>query len=341
MYRSSPETFQSHFRLSWDAYIALENEIGPIINRDNNNERLPIPIRNKILPVLWLLSTPESYRFLEINICYRSIGDRFNMAKSSLFYHFHSVIQALHEVAPRIITWPNQERRQIMRQRFEEAGGLPNIVGAIDGTFIKIKAPHEDKEVYVTRKCCYAYTLQGICDLDLKFIDVFTGYPGSVSDIRIFENSHIYNDIIRNQDQYFDQGEYIIGDKAYPVFEWCITPFIDRGNLTEHQRNFNRAVSRVRATIERSWALLFGRFRRLRFLDMNQNDLIPGTIIACCVLHNICLDNDPEQLEEYVADGLPAVQLPRLTLFERWLKFIQLHNFTSLTTTTCRIHSTR
>lgn len=298
MYRSSPETFQSHFRLSWDAYIALENEIGPIINRDNNNERLPIPIRNKILPVLWLLSTPESYR---------SIGDRFNMAKSSLFYHFHSVIQALHEVAPRIITWPNQERRQIMRQRFEEAGGLPNIVGAIDGTFIKIKAPHEDKEVYVTRKCCYAYTLQGICDLDLKFIDVFTGYPGSVSDIRIFENSHIYNDIIRNQDQYFDQGEYIIGDKAYPVFEWCITPFIDRGNLTEHQRNFNRAVSRVRATIERSWALLFGRFRRLRFLDMNQNDLIPGTIIACCVLHNICLDNDPEQLEEYVADEVVEI----------------------------------
>ncbi|KAF7993726.1 hypothetical protein HCN44_010321 [Aphidius gifuensis] len=97
----------------------------------------------------------------------------------------YKIIQALNEIAPRFIRWPNQERCQIMRQRFKEAGGLPNVVGAIDGTFIKIKAPHEDKKVYVTRKCCYA---QGICDLDLKFIDVFTGYPGSVSDRKIFKN---------------------------------------------------------------------------------------------------------------------------------------------------------
>ncbi|KAF7996136.1 hypothetical protein HCN44_010802 [Aphidius gifuensis] len=297
VFRSSPEIFQSHFRLTWEAYETIENEIGPTLNRNVNEfgfGRPCMPIRKQILSVLWLLATPESYR---------SIGDRFDMGKSSLFHSFQLVVQALNEIAPRVITWPSPERRQVIRQHLEEAGGLPNVVGAIDGTFIRIKAPRDDKEVYVTRKCCYAYTLQGICDHELKFIDVFSGYPGSVSDIRIFENSHIYHDIIGNQGQYFSQGEFIIGDKAYPVFDWCVAPFIDRGNLTQAQRNFNTALSRQRASIERCWSLLFGRFRRLKYLDMNRNDLIPGTIVACCVLHNICLDHGPGEMEEYEVEG--------------------------------------
>lgn len=62
VYHSSPETFESHFRVLWDAYIAFGNSIGLIIHCGKNNEHLPIPIRNEIVPVLWLLGTPKSYR---------------------------------------------------------------------------------------------------------------------------------------------------------------------------------------------------------------------------------------------------------------------------------------
>ena len=75
---------------------------------------------------------------------------------------------------------------------------IPNVIGAVDGTFVPIKAPERDAEVYITRKCHYAITLQGICDSFLKFTDVYVGYPGSVSDTRIFRNSDVYRLIQTN-----------------------------------------------------------------------------------------------------------------------------------------------
>lgn len=102
--------------------------------------------------------------------------------------------------------------------------------------------------------------------------------------------------------------EFIVGDKAYPVLTWCIPPFIDRGNLTASQRFFNLKLSQTRQTIERAFALLFGRFRRLKYLDMNRTDCIPKTVLACCVLHNVCLNFEDLLLEEYIRGGLPAVR---------------------------------
>ena len=56
---------------------------------------------------------------------------------------------------------------------------------------------------------------------------------------------------------------------------------------TPHTPPVEPPLSRV--VIERSFALLLGRFRRLRHLDMNRIDLIPAVILAACTLHNICL----------------------------------------------------
>jgi len=32
-------------------------------------------------------------------------------------------------------------------------------------------------------------------------------------------------------------------------------------------------------------------------------DLIPATILACCVLHNICLNNIDEEIDDYIVEG--------------------------------------
>ncbi|XP_011141657.2 uncharacterized protein LOC105184518 isoform X1 [Harpegnathos saltator] len=60
--------------------------------------------------------------------------------------------------------------------------------------------------------------------------------------------------------------------------------------MTEVQINFNNVHAQTRQVIERAFALLKGRFRRLKFLDMNRDDMIPYVIIVSCVLHNICFD---------------------------------------------------
>jgi hypothetical protein len=90
------------------------------------------------------------------------------------------------------------------------------------------------------------------------------------------------------------------------VLSWCIPPYIDRGRLQNVQRFFNTSHAKTRQVMEKAFALLFGRFRRLRDLDMNRIDLIPGTIIAWCVLHNICLMSADEFIE-YIVEGQPQV----------------------------------
>ncbi|TGZ57063.1 Nuclease harbi1 [Temnothorax longispinosus] len=59
----------------------------------------------------------------------------------------------------------------------------------------------------------------------------------------------------------------------------------------------------MRQVIERAFALLKGRWRRLKYLDMNRDDVIPFTIIACCVLHNICLDGVHDIIEDFIVEG--------------------------------------
>lgn len=159
------------------------------------------------------------------------------------------------------------------------------MISCIDGTYVKIKAPQENAECYINRKCFYGIILQAAADHELKFTNCFTGYPSSTTDTRIFRNKLFLNDPL----EYFSNGEFILGDKAYPVLEWCIPPFIERRLLQNFELFFNTQHAKTRQCIERTFALYFGRFRRLKDLDMNRVDWISATIIACCVLHNICL----------------------------------------------------
>ena len=47
---------------------------------------------------------------------------------------------------------------------FEASGGIPGIVGAIDGILIQIRAPLHDSESYVCKKKFYALQLQVVSE---------------------------------------------------------------------------------------------------------------------------------------------------------------------------------
>lgn len=187
-----------------------------------------------------------------------------------------------------------------------------------------------DSQYYKTYKKTYAIILQAVCDARMKFIDCFAGFAGSVGDLRVFRNSDLWREIQIDKQFFFPNDEFIIGDKVYPVLIRCISPYIDRGQLTaviyfviysyifscridlkyfvissfQAQKNFNTVLLSKRSVIERTFALLKGRFRRLKFLDINV-DKIPYVIIACTVLHNICLDGiDENDVEDFIQEGM-------------------------------------
>uniref|UniRef100_A0A1Y1KIP5 DDE Tnp4 domain-containing protein n=1 Tax=Photinus pyralis TaxID=7054 RepID=A0A1Y1KIP5_PHOPY len=132
------QQFQQHFRISIDAYEHILSALGPQLQKTDPIGRSPINIEKQILAVIWLLATPDSYR---------SVGDRFDLAKSSLSVCFLRIIKLLNQLAPRIIKWPERQQLAVIKRRFSVLAGLNNVIGAVDGAYIQIKAPKEDSGV--------------------------------------------------------------------------------------------------------------------------------------------------------------------------------------------------
>lgn len=121
----------------------------------------------------------------------------------------------------------------------------------------------------------------------MKFIHCYTGQVGSVHDMRVFRLSNVENVF---NDGNFPNDSHILGDAAYQISKYIMVPFKDNGHLSDAQIKYNFVHSSSRMIVERSLGLLKVRFRSLLdTLPMKRTDLIPKYIIACCIMHNICL----------------------------------------------------
>lgn len=76
-----------------------------------------------------------------------------------------------------------------------------------------------------------------------------------------------------------------------------LTPYRDNGHLTNVQRNFNTKHSKTCVVIEHAFGILKGRFRKLKYIYMYNTEMIPFVILTCCILHNICIENDDAPIE--------------------------------------------
>lgn len=222
---------------------------------------------------------------------FRSVGSRFDLPKGTLHACFIRVLHALNCLGPAVITWPDADRRKVISTNLKRLGGLKGVVGIVDSTYIRVKAPSNSD-----RNISYGITLQGICDDECQFTDCFAGYPTSVADTRIFRQSDIYKAFVSNRSDYFSPKEYIIGDEDYEIKPFCVSPYNKSGVYARWHSEFNQRHAQTRKVIERTFGLFFGRFRRFRDLDMSKTDHIPATIIAACVLHNICLTQPSDVL---------------------------------------------
>ena len=96
--------------------------------------------------------------------------------------------------------------------RIHEKHHFPKCVGFVDGTHLGLAfKPELDGEDYWTRKQSYAVSAMVVCD-DFKRIRYLNlGWPGSVHDQRIYQNSSLN----KKPNLYFALREYILGDSAF------------------------------------------------------------------------------------------------------------------------------
>lgn len=238
-------------------------------------------------------------------IYFRSVADRFGIAKDTVWKSVFEVAVILATNTHHYIKWPAVHEMVHIEEEFRAITGFPGVIGAIDGCHIQISAPIQDANSYINRKGYYSILLQGICDSKLKFIDVFIGMCGSVHDARVWDLSDIKRLTAANNHRYFNEFYHLLADSAYPLSNRMLTSYRDNGHLDRLKINYNRKHARTRVIIERVFGLLTGRFRKLKYVYMYATDLIPLIVLACCVLHNICidvennpLDMDPIDLEE-------------------------------------------
>lgn len=96
---------------------------------------------------------------------------------------------------------------------------------------------------------------------------------------------------ITNEQVEFYEDSHLVGDLAYRLCTFLLTPYKNNRMLTPHEKNFNILLSKVRVMIENTFAYLKGRFRRLKFLEAKRMDLASLLIVTSCVFHNICILN--------------------------------------------------
>lgn len=133
-----------------------------------------------------------------------------------------------------------------------------------------------------------------MCDHQCCFVHCYAGNVGSMHDRQVFGLSEVK--LYMDDAAKFPHNSHLVGDSAYTLHEHLLVPYRDNGHLTLKQNNYNFCHSSARMAIERSFGFLKGRFRSLlTTLDLECGvNLVPTYVIACCVLHNICLLKDDE-----------------------------------------------
>lgn len=235
---------------------------------------------------LWYLGNMSSQR---------EIAERFNISQGHACNLINTVVAVLCDAASKFIIWPSGHEIVTVEKEFKIISNFPGIVGAVDGCHISTIVPDEVQNDYLDRNHNHSVNLLAICDANKKFTYCFSGYPGSAHDQRVFGNSALGQSLEDpNNHKYFPSKHYhLVGDSAFALHTHVMVPYKDSGLLTVDQLNFNKKLSQSRRVIENAFGLLKGRFRHLRRLECALPH-VSKTITACCVLHNMTIQNVDE-----------------------------------------------
>lgn len=223
------------------------------------------------------------------------ISDRFNVAESTALYESEYIISILTILRSEYIIWPRENDCAIIAAEYEARAGFPGVIGSIDGTHIAIVPPADQQMSYANRKMFYSVVLQAVCTSSKLFIDVCVGVPGRRADAAVLKFSQLYQDCRQNGtlSKFYSPNYHLIGDSAYPSYTWLLPPIKQplRRNLTATERRYNYKHSATRAVIENAFALLKGRWGRLRHVYVKDVSKVSDITVAACVIHNFCLIN--------------------------------------------------
>ncbi|XP_045461951.1 putative nuclease HARBI1 [Harmonia axyridis] len=308
----SETAFKKHFRLNKECFLSLLEEITPFVRA---RRRCKLELKTKLLVTLLFYAHGSDQSIL---------GSSFfcDMSQSSVSRSIEEITNALtsREIRFRRIRFPRNMRELSQRRaRFSEATHIPGSIGVIDCTHVAIIPPNDDQQVFVNRKKYHSMNVQLICEENCWIMNANPNFPGSSHNDYIWGKSDISGIL---QQVYRENGGnfFLLGDSEYPLSPWLLTPL--RNPSSEQEERFNNKFNSARSIIERCNRLLKNRFRCLlkhRVLRYQPKKAV-AIILACCVLHNICVENHieaPEEDEEFTNADLGIIKEGNNSLVER------------------------
>ncbi|KAJ4812875.1 nuclease [Rhynchospora pubera] len=233
-----------------------------------------------------------------------SVGSAFGVGQSTVSQVTWRFIESMEDRARHHLCWPDSAKIEEIKSQFEATFGLPNCCGSIDATHIVMTLPAiESSDDWCDSERNYSMFLQCIVDHEMRFLDLVTGLPGSMTFARLLKCSGFFklceagnrlNGPVKLYKENEEIREFIVGDSGFPLLHWLMTPFEGR-NLSGPCEGFNKTVVAVRLVAAKALARLKGSWRILhKVMWRPDKHKLPSIVLVCCLLHNIIIDYGDE-----------------------------------------------
>ena len=137
------EYFRQQLRVYKNTFEIILHILGPRLERRNSRFRNCLPPEKVLVLGLYRLAQGNSYS---------SIGPAFNVGKSTVIEAVQDVVNGLYELRNEHIKFPETLAEvNSSIATFADLTNLPNVVVAIDGSHVRIKAPNESAPDYFSR----------------------------------------------------------------------------------------------------------------------------------------------------------------------------------------------
>ncbi|KAJ8442829.1 hypothetical protein Cgig2_016295 [Carnegiea gigantea] len=249
----SEEEFRKWFRMGKSTFELICEELNSVVAKEDTALRAAIPVKQRVAVCIYKLATGEPLRL---------VANRFGLGVSTCHKFIVEVCAEIKSVLmPKYLGWPNEDSLSRIKAEFESISGIPNVVGSMYTTHVPIIAPKSTVSAYINKhhtqmnhKTSYSVTMQGVVDPKGVFTDVCIGWPGSMHDDKVLENSALYKRGIQGK----LKGSWIVGGCVYPLMDWVLVPYTQE-NLSWTQHVFNEKIGEVQRVAKDAFARLKGR----------------------------------------------------------------------------------
>ncbi len=234
--------FYDRFRFSKAVFLEIVELIRHQLERPTRRSQSVTPEQQLALAL----------RFFATGDLLNDVGDSLQFHKSTVSRAVHAVAAALAECLDDFVRMPRPgAESDNAKEAFVQLAEFPGIIGAIDGTHVRIIRPSQHEPDFINRKGVPSINVQAVCNAKGKFLNLVADWPGSAHDSRILNESQLAQD--------FEAGNYdglLLGDSGYGCKMWLLTPLLAPNNAAEGR--YNRKHKQTRVIIEQA----FGRWKR-------------------------------------------------------------------------------